>query len=152
MRFLPGQSGNPSGRTPGVRGGRTHALMTLDRMLAKPANQAFLGKALEEELRKNPLRFFRSIIMPLIPHETRMDADEGLEPAGWRVRCGRPCGLADGEIVPSRHRRHYRWYATPCFIGVLERFATAKWWSGRDSNSRPPRCERGALPTELPPH
>ena len=83
MRFLPGQSGNPSGRTPGVRGGRTHALMTLDRMLAKPANQAFLAKALEEELRKNPLRFFRSIIMPLIPHETRT-AIEQAGVVGWR--------------------------------------------------------------------
>src|SRR5258705_8991702 len=26
------------------------------------------------------------------------------------------------------------------------------WWSGRGSNPRPPRCERGALPAELPPH
>ena len=25
------------------------------------------------------------------------------------------------------------------------------WWSGRDSNPLPPRCERGALPDELPP-
>ena len=26
------------------------------------------------------------------------------------------------------------------------------WWSGRGSNPRPPHCERGALPSELPPH
>jgi hypothetical protein len=26
------------------------------------------------------------------------------------------------------------------------------WWSRRDSNPRPPRCERGALPAELLPH
>src|SRR5262245_20152664 len=25
------------------------------------------------------------------------------------------------------------------------------WWSGRGSNPRPPHCERGALPAELPP-
>ncbi len=25
------------------------------------------------------------------------------------------------------------------------------WWRVRDSNPRPPRCERGALPTELTP-
>jgi hypothetical protein len=24
-----------------------------------------------------------------------------------------------------------------------------KWWAMRDSNSRHPRCKRGALPTEL---
>jgi hypothetical protein len=28
----------------------------------------------------------------------------------------------------------------------------ADWWSRRDSNPRPPRCERGALPAELLPH
>ena len=28
----------------------------------------------------------------------------------------------------------------------------AIWWRRRDSNSRPPRCERDALPTELLPH
>src|SRR5437773_906357 len=26
------------------------------------------------------------------------------------------------------------------------------WWTARGSNSRPPRCERGALPTELAAH
>ena len=26
------------------------------------------------------------------------------------------------------------------------------WWSGRGSNPRPSRCERDALPAELPPH
>jgi site-specific DNA recombinase len=34
---------------------------------------------------------------------------------------------------------------------LATRPAAEKWWSGGDSNSRPPRCERGALPTELPP-
>ena len=29
---------------------------------------------------------------------------------------------------------------------------SANWWRRRDSNSRPPRCERDALPTELLPH
>jgi hypothetical protein len=27
-----------------------------------------------------------------------------------------------------------------------------RWWRGGGSNSRPPHCERGALPAELPPH
>src|SRR5512146_1105964 len=26
------------------------------------------------------------------------------------------------------------------------------WWTARDSNPRPPHCERGALPTELAAH
>src|SRR5579871_149820 len=28
----------------------------------------------------------------------------------------------------------------------------ARWWTARGSNSRPPRCERGALPAELAAH
>ncbi len=36
----------------------------------------------------------------------------------------------------------------PTTWGIRE---TALWWSGRDSNPRPPRCERDALPAELPP-
>ncbi len=27
-----------------------------------------------------------------------------------------------------------------------------QWWTGWGSNPRPPHCERGALPTELPAH
>ena len=30
--------------------------------------------------------------------------------------------------------------------------ASRGWWSRRESNPRPPRCERGALPSELLPH
>lgn len=32
------------------------------------------------------------------------------------------------------------------------RYRRKAWWSRRDSNPRPPRCERGALPAELLPH
>src|SRR5207248_11499018 len=30
-----------------------------------------------------------------------------------------------------------------------ELFQDVRWWAVRDSNSRHPRCKRGALPTEL---
>jgi hypothetical protein len=42
-----------------------------------------------------------------------------------------------------------------CPFSVTWRRSPAKrvrWWSRRDSNPRPPRCERGALPAELLPH
>ena len=42
-----------------------------------------------------------------------------------------------------RFRRNHRDPA----VGSL-----TNWWRRRDSNSRPPRCERDALPTELLPH
>jgi hypothetical protein len=34
----------------------------------------------------------------------------------------------------------------------LAEFLTKRWWTAGGSNSRPPRCERGALPTELAAH
>jgi hypothetical protein len=36
--------------------------------------------------------------------------------------------------------------------GKILRITREKWWSRRDLNPRPPRCERGALPAELLPH
>jgi Phage integrase family len=39
--------------------------------------------------------------------------------------------------------------ATPAEIREMLR---EKWWTAGGSNSRPPRCERGALPTELAAH
>ena len=29
------------------------------------------------------------------------------------------------------------------------KFNLLKWWTRSDSNTRPPRCKRGALPTKL---
>src|SRR5712692_772231 len=49
---------------------------------------------------------------------------------------------AGGEPCASNSRR--RIFRLVCgFLGGL------KWWTAGGSNSRPPRCERGALPTEL---
>jgi Phage integrase family len=39
--------------------------------------------------------------------------------------------------------------ATPAEISEMLR---ENWWTAGGSNSRPPRCERGALPTELAAH
>jgi hypothetical protein len=36
-------------------------------------------------------------------------------------------------------------------LGIAE-MLKEKWWTAGGSNSRPPRCERGALPTELAAH
>ena len=83
MQFLPGQSGNPSGRRRGAKGGRSRALVTLDKMLAKHANQMVLSRAMEVEFRKDAVRFFRTIVMPLLPRESRL-AMEQTGVVGWR--------------------------------------------------------------------
>ncbi len=94
MSFEAGKSGNPVGRPKGSYGGRIQALAALDRMLGKKKNQVVLTKALEEEFVKNPVRFFRNIVMPLLPRESKLKLDEegvvqwrsllGGEPGGQR--------------------------------------------------------------------
>jgi len=74
-QFQPGESGNPTGRPRGSTGGRVQALAALDVMLAKRKNQRALIKALESELLNDPVRFFRSIIMPLLPREAKLSLD-----------------------------------------------------------------------------
>ena len=74
-QFTPGESGNPSGRPKGTSGGRVQALAALDVMLAKKKNQRALVKALEEEFLDSPVRFFKTIIMPLLPREAKLSFD-----------------------------------------------------------------------------
>jgi hypothetical protein len=79
MKYQTGESGNPSGlpngRPKGSYGGRIMALQCLDKILAKRKSQAALMRALEDELHSNPLGFFRTIIMPLLPKEAKLTVD-----------------------------------------------------------------------------
>ncbi len=67
----------------GERGGRARALAELDRILAKSENQKAMMTALEKELRANPFRFFRTVVMPLLPRDATLAVDgQGL--VQWR--------------------------------------------------------------------
>ena len=70
-QFQPGASGNPAGRPKGAVGGRSLALATLDKMLARASNRAMLEKALEKNFRDDPVKFFRTMVMPLMPKEAK---------------------------------------------------------------------------------
>ncbi|MCH8512308.1 MAG: hypothetical protein LAT83_11740 [Kiritimatiellae bacterium] len=76
MSFQTGESGNHRGRPKGSYGGRIQALAALDRMLGKKRNQAVLSKALEDEFVKDPVRFFKTFVMPLLPRESKLKLDE----------------------------------------------------------------------------
>ncbi len=75
MLFENGKSGNPGGRPKGSYGGRIMALASLDKLLARKKNQRALILALEKELLANPVRFFRTVIMPLLPRESKLSFD-----------------------------------------------------------------------------
>ncbi len=76
MKYQAGQSGNVGGRPKGSCGGRMLALSGLDKMMARKKNQRALMLALEKELQANPVRFFRTVIMPLLPKESKLTFDQ----------------------------------------------------------------------------
>jgi hypothetical protein len=103
MKYQMGESGNPNGRPKGSVGGRMQALHTLDKLLARRKTQATLIRALDEEFKKNPIGFFRNIIMPLLPREARLNLEHDgvLE---WKSMLGPSATVAvdappTGEVV-----------------------------------------------------
>jgi hypothetical protein len=87
MGYKPGESGNLGGRPKGSYGGRIMALATLDRFLAKSRNKKLLEQALEKEFKADPSRFFKTVIMPLLPRESKLSFDhDGV--VQWRSLLG----------------------------------------------------------------
>jgi len=74
--FLPGNPGS-GGRPKGSVGGRARALMLLDSILAEEENQKLLGDAIRASIQKNPMLFFRQIIMPLMPRDLTLRFNDG---------------------------------------------------------------------------
>ena len=72
MPFQPGQSGNPAGRPKGTKTGRLHALGELDALLSEEEARETLRKGFQKALERDPVWFFRRIIMPLLPKEATL--------------------------------------------------------------------------------
>ena len=49
----------------------------LDDMLAEPENLELLRAAMLANFKANPMRFFRQIIMPLLPQEAKLQVESG---------------------------------------------------------------------------
>jgi len=100
MQFQPGQSGNPAGKPKGAVSGRTQLVKALDQMLQSDANQQALLDGLQASLTKDPVSFFRTIIMPMLPKE----ASVNIEHSGvieWRLLSNTPpIGLRNKSIIP----------------------------------------------------
>ncbi len=98
-----GQEGaNTAGRKRGF-GGRMQALLVLDKMLARRKTQTTLMRALDDEFKKNPVKFFRTIVMPLLPKEAKLtlDADGVME---WKsmLAPGGPAAVVITAPVESK--------------------------------------------------
>lgn len=75
MKYQAGQSGNLGGRPKGSYGGRILALSSLDKLMARKKNQKALITALEKDFLANPVHFFKTVIMPLLPRESKLSFD-----------------------------------------------------------------------------
>ena len=99
--FASGKSGNPTGRPKGAVGGRARALVELDKMLGQKENAELLAEKLEADFREDPVRFFKTVVMPLLPKESKVDVGGGIvrwqslleagpspapDPADWKER------------------------------------------------------------------
>ena len=73
------QTGNKlgRGRPKGAVGGRAQALQTLDRVLGKRSNREKLAGAIEKAFREDPMGFFKTVIMPLLPKDALVTLQRG---------------------------------------------------------------------------
>lgn len=77
-------SGMPGpGRPKGSVSGRTLALNMLDRVLAEESTQERLADALRKYFEADPVRFFRQIIMPLLPSEAVHKIQQEAKTVRW---------------------------------------------------------------------
>jgi len=74
-RWIPGGA-PPACRPKGALGGRALALKTLDVMLGKERNQENLMNALQANFDADPVRFFKQIVMPLLPQDVKIRLSE----------------------------------------------------------------------------
>ncbi len=72
-RWPPGISGNPKGRPPSQRVGRAGALALLDDILAEAETKNRMREALRTYIRQRPVAAFKTLVMPLLPKDVRVD-------------------------------------------------------------------------------
>jgi hypothetical protein len=79
-------NGTPGpGRPKGSIGGRAAALATLDKILGEEQVQAQIGDAMRQAVMDDPLKFFRQIVMPLLPAESKHEITGSGAPWGSLV-------------------------------------------------------------------
>ena len=72
-QWQPGHSGNPTGKKPLSRCGRQAALSLLDEILSEQETKARMKAALRGYIMQRPVAAFKSLVMPLLPKDVRVD-------------------------------------------------------------------------------
>ena len=72
-RWKPGFCPNPHGAKPGMRHGRGAALALLDDILGETDVKVKMKAALRAYILQRPVAAFKSLVMPLLPKDVRVD-------------------------------------------------------------------------------
>ena len=72
-RWKPGFCPNPHGAKPGMRHGRGAALALLDEILGETDVKVKMKAALRAYILQRPVAAFKSLVMPLLPKDVRVD-------------------------------------------------------------------------------
>ena len=82
MRYQFQQPG--PGRPKGSLSGRRQALALLDEILGEEDSKRAMRDALRQHLQKNPVAFFRQLVMPLLPSEAKIEVEGASGSVGWK--------------------------------------------------------------------
>ena len=102
MRYQFQQPG--PGRPKGSINGRRQALALLDDILGEEDSKRAMRDALRQHLQKNPVAFFRQLVMPLLPSEAKIEVDNSGGTVAWQSFLDAPRAKdlpADQEAKPT---------------------------------------------------
>jgi cytochrome c peroxidase len=120
--------------------------------------------ALVRSAERRPCRFFEDVVIANTTNSRGSPAcgrrDHFAGGAAARLCLERYQKLSKEERLARRDGRSSTWvlvslrmdHRVGWVLDLKLRKCLKKWWTRRDSNPRPPRCERGALPAELLAH
>jgi len=101
MTFQPGQSGNPLGRPKGTKSGRVHALGELDAMLSDDSALETLREGFQKALERDPVWFFRRIIIPLLPKEASLQIENAGAIQWVSLSTTIPTEVSNASMMPA---------------------------------------------------
>ncbi len=82
-KLFDGSTPGP-GRPRGSISGRRQALALLDEILGEEDSKRAMRDALRQHLQKNPVAFFRQLVMPLLPSEAKIEVENSEGAVGWK--------------------------------------------------------------------